>query len=186
MTEKKCKQCNLTKSIETFNKKTSNGKIYSWCEPCRKEYTKIYVANNWEKVKSNQKLYRDKNKEKIREIDIKYKTKFQTVLKSILRRLKKIDISCDIDIEYLYHLYFNQNARCAITGLEFNTQPYIGTKARSISVDRIDNSIGYRKGNIRLICFMVNVMRNRFSDREVLEMASAIVFGPWSKTDGTI
>ncbi len=45
----------------------------------------------------------------------------------------------------------------------------------SISIDRIDPSLGYSFGNIRLVCYQVNTFRGRWTDEQMLAMARAIV-----------
>lgn len=58
--------------------------------------------------------------------------------------------------------------------------PFIVTKNNpltiySASLDRIDNSISYMKGNVRFISVMANYARNTFDDEEVVKFAEAVV-----------
>ncbi len=45
----------------------------------------------------------------------------------------------------------------------------------SISIDRIEQSEGYTEGNVRLVCYSVNLFRGVSTDAEMLVMAKAIV-----------
>jgi hypothetical protein len=79
-------------------------------------------------------------------------------------------------------------------GLEFNldlndivipeTCPYTGLalqfnegrpKKNSYSVDRIDNSKGYVKGNVEIISYMANVMKQNSTEEEQIRFAKEIL-----------
>lgn len=67
MKKRICNICNIEKDIEQFSsKKDKNGKYYMhhYCKECEKEINKKYY--NKEKIKQKNKLYRQKNKEKIK------------------------------------------------------------------------------------------------------------------------
>lgn len=61
----------------------------------------------------------------------------------------------DITARYLMKLFIEQKGRCAVSGIVF---PF-GADADNwvISIDRLDNSVGYVKGNVRLVCEEFNV-----------------------------
>lgn len=61
---------------------------------------------------------------------------------------------------------------CQISGI-----PFEKTKGRSPfapSLDRIDSSVGYQKGNVRLVCHVANVSMNTWGIEPVLTLAKAI------------
>lgn len=72
----------------------------------------------------------------------------------------------DIDIKYLYDLLQQQDNKCAITGKEM--LPSFGD-IRSISIDRIDSSKGYIKGNIQLVCQIMNFAKSKYPDNAIKE-----------------
>lgn len=74
----------------------------------------------------------------------------------------------------LIELWRKQEGCCALSGIEM-TWGRGSMHATSLSVDRLDNSIGYHLHNIRLVCQAVNAMRGNGSDAEVLAIAKAIV-----------
>ena len=78
-----------------------------------------------------------------------------------LRATKKgKDISIEIDQEYIEKLYDDQGGACAISGLEMAMET---NNVKSLSIDRIDSSKGYIKGNVHLVCGIINNMKNEYS-----------------------
>lgn len=70
-----------------------------------------------------------------------------------------------VDKYYLYDLYSMQDGKCAITGREMTFKKPGSKKKRvatNCSVDRIDSSKGYVKGNIHLVCGAENISKNRY------------------------
>jgi hypothetical protein len=71
-------------------------------------------------------------------------------------------------------LWEDQKGLCAVSGLRMTW--YKGKALpTSISIDRIDSAKGYTKVNVRLVCYAVNVFRNRWSDDDMYAIATAIV-----------
>lgn len=67
--------------------------------------------------------------------------------------------------------YYEQNGLCALSGIVMNpntNSPY------TPSIDRIDSQKGYIKGNFQFLCSMVNMMKNKFNEKEFLEMCRRI------------
>jgi hypothetical protein len=71
--------------------------------------------------------------------------------------------STNLTPEYLYRLYLKQNKRCIYTGIklfactrrvrEYNKLAYTWYQA---SIDRIDPNRPYEKGNVQLVCAIIN------------------------------
>ena len=51
---------------------------------------------------------------------------------------------------------------------------YCGIKIATIGVDRIENTIGYEKGNITSCCWMCNKMKGSYSAEEFIEKCRII------------
>ena len=85
--------------------------------------------------------------------------------------------SVEIDIDDLIALWESQNGLCAITKV-----PMIATDDDGdfgISIDRIDSDKGYAKGNVRLTCARVNIMRSTLTDAMLYWWAVAISTGTY-------
>lgn len=88
------------------------------------------------------------------------------------RRRGKFEVA--IDARYLLDLWKKQEGLCALSGVKMAWREG-ALKIHSISIDRLDCSKGYVPGNVRLICFGLNNLRGRFSDKEALALARAFV-----------
>lgn len=69
----------------------------------------------------------------------------------------------EIDADYLEKLFIEQNGLCAVSGMELTLKSGQGCVATNVSIDRIDNAIGYKKGNIQLLCRSVNSLKMNMS-----------------------
>jgi len=73
---------------------------------------------------------------------------------SIMYRAKKDGFELDIDPNYIWDLFIQQDGKCALTNwkISFNKN----RKLNTVSVDRIDSTKGYIKGNVQLTNKLVN------------------------------
>jgi hypothetical protein len=86
------------------------------------------------------------------------------------RRIKLVSIS----IQDGWELFLKQNRKCALSGIDL-TFP-IKTKGEyTASLDRIDSSKDYIKGNIQWVHKHINVMKNKFPQSYFIEMCKLIV-----------
>lgn len=72
------------------------------------------------------------------------------------RQKEKKYIGTTIGLIDLMRLYDDQRGMCAITGLPMHTT--LNESDLSVSPDRIDNTLGYIDGNVRLVCSRANLM----------------------------
>lgn len=84
-----------------------------------------------------------------------------------------------VDLEYLKLLWISQGGFCPFSNISMILKTHTYRKndqanPYTASLDRIDNSIGYEKGNIRFVCLMANYARNRFSDEQVIEFCKKV------------
>lgn len=83
------------------------------------------------------------------------------------KRASKFNWKCDLDLPYLANLWFDQQGKCALTGVILdhasgtpdNKNPY------RTSIDRINNNRGYIKGNVRLLCHWANNAKSTWDDK---------------------
>lgn len=148
-----CLKCKLYLSPNMFCKdkgwlKKRNGFDVN-CKECKK---KIY-----EELKNKERNKNDLDK----------------ILKSRIRNMKKrspkIYYSEDVTVEYLKELWNKQEGVCALSNIKMVLSAHSGKNNLNVSVDRIDSSIGYVKGNLQLVCVAVNYMK---SDMDLMEFYS--------------
>ena len=83
------------------------------------------------------------------------------------KRAAKFNWRCDLDLAYLANLWFEQQGRCALTGmiLDYESGSLDNKNPYRTSVDRIDNDLGYVKGNVRLLCHWANNAKSTWDDK---------------------
>lgn len=84
----------------------------------------------------------------------------------IVYRCDKKGLDLAITPDILWDIYNDQNGLCAVSGVPI----FFGEKSldeTTASPDRIDQSKGYVKGNVRWVHKTVNSMRNTISDKEL-------------------
>ena len=97
----------------------------------------------------------------------------------IKSRAKRKGMECNVDVYFLLALLDRQEGKCAGTGRELLPSMYTTEKHRSdkntVSVDRIDSTKGYVKGNVQLVTFHYNTAKNSFSDEEFITLCKDVV-----------
>ena len=94
-----------------------------------------------------------------------------TFFKKIQSNAVKRNLEFNLDIDYLYDLYLNQNKKCALTGVDINivnSTVRLNYKLNTASLDRIDNNKGYTKDNVRWIHKNLNQIKSDYSDEELI------------------
>lgn len=92
--------------------------------------------------------------------------------------LRNKEFAEDVTPEYLYDLLELQDFKCALTG--DNLLPEDGSldhvrKDLPLSLDRIDSSKGYIRGNLQWVTKRVNWMKGDMSTEELFEMCNKIL-----------
>ena len=88
-------------------------------------------------------------------------------MSEIRYRAKTKGMDYDLDAEFLWKLYAQQNKRCILSGL-----PLVLNK--NASLDRIDSSGGYTKDNVQWVHVVVNKMKIDLKQEEFIAMAKTI------------
>lgn len=88
--------------------------------------------------------------------------------------LKHRQRSKTLGLAFLSQMYESQAGRCAVSGLEMTRVFGRGRVYTNISIDRIDSSIGYEPGNVRLVCLAVNLMKLEMDDCEFSQWVGLI------------
>jgi len=90
-----------------------------------------------------------------------------------------------VDLDYVYSVGSSQDFLCALTGteLEFTRggQKWLGKwcNPNSCTIDRIDSSKGYVKGNIQLITWRANCLKQHLDNAEFIEFCKDVAH--WAK-----
>jgi len=97
---------------------------------------------------------------------------------SIKKRATRKNMEMNIDLKYLNDLFKRQDGKCAISGVSiFIPSDHLSRKNHGLnvaSVDRIDNDLGYTKGNIQFTALGINFMRNTLSIAETKRFLNEI------------
>ena len=75
----------------------------------------------------------------------------------------------------MYALYDKQEGLCRYSGLPMTfIKDGTGYHLTNISIDRIDNSIGYTEDNVCLVCLAVNMMKYTLDLNELVDWCKLI------------
>jgi hypothetical protein len=147
---KVCSTCKVEKPLTEF---TSNRFMLSgymtYCKDCNNKRNKRYRGDNTNLTRACKR-----------------------VLGYINRRCRLKSMSIDIDYQYVESLYNSQNGLCAYTKEKME----LGSNSRNtLSIDRIDSSLGYIKSNIVLTTWKVNNCKQDLSLQEFKELCKMVV-----------
>ena len=92
--------------------------------------------------------------------------------------IKRYGIS-DIDLEYLKELWENQHGKCAYTGIQMILPKTLSEyhklhSIKKISLDRIDSSNGYIKGNVHFVCQAINLAKRDLPHLDMIHFIEEI------------
>lgn len=94
-----------------------------------------------------------------------------TAIKGRLVRKSKT-LTFEVSKEYLWKVYLSQNKKCALSGIDIKMSPI--KKLTTASLDRIESSKGYIKGNVQWLHKIVNRMKMDLSDQEFIKWCKLI------------
>jgi hypothetical protein len=90
---------------------------------------------------------------------------------------KMRNIEFNLDIEYLTDLFDKQNQKCSLTGMNlvFAENAKLHQKGfTTASLDRIDNTKGYIKGNVWWVHKRINIMKRTDSVKDFIEWCDKV------------
>lgn len=91
----------------------------------------------------------------------------------------------EVDLDYVYSVGASQDFLCALTGdeLEFTRGGtyWLGKwcNPQSCTIDRIDSNKGYVVGNIQLITWRANCLKQHLNNEEFIEFCKDVAY--WNK-----
>lgn len=102
-------------------------------------------------------------------------------LNRVKNRAKSTKKEFNLTVKYVEELYLKQNKQCALSGecIEFlkSWKKNLGYNNYqcTASLDRIDSSKGYIKGNVQWVHKEVNWMKNALDEARLLELCKKII-----------
>jgi hypothetical protein len=90
----------------------------------------------------------------------------------VKNRAGTANIPFEITIEDMYELFKQQNGKCALTGIQLVITT--STVKGNASLDRIDNSLGYIKGNVWWLDKDINMMKNKYSLNKFINLCHLV------------
>lgn len=156
-----CKRCNKEQSIDNFYKVPSMKDGHdNTCKTCRKELRRlrdgVKVTPIVTEIQQQKKASRERNIE-------------QAMLTSAKNRAARKGLEFNLELSDIVI-----PEKCPLLEVPF----HFGTKEcydYSPSIDRIDNSKGYVKGNIQIISMKANAMKNSASLEELYTFCKNIL-----------
>ena len=158
-----CTTCKKRKSTLLFHWKTDyrykdkvTKRLQRQCGPCR-------VQKDNDKYSSSADAY--------------LKRKIATLLQDCHRYRGRKKVSLNHD--KFFNEWKKQKAKtgltCPISGEKMTHTLGNGGVLTNISVDRIDSSKDYVRGNIQFVCLMTNIMKNKYNNETLLGWSKKIV-----------
>lgn len=168
--------------------------ISIYCNSCGKQINKLLTEVNRCKKRGQNKFYCNRScagKNNNTHLD-RYKDHFKKVkyirqsddyssfrwyIKCAKQHSEKRNHTYDIDLEYLKDLWEKQNGICPFTKQKLELRTHSNKEKAnpySASLDRIDNTKGYIRGNIRFVALIFNYARNTFSDEQVFQFCKQV------------
>lgn len=119
-------------------------------------------------VKHTRSVWKQNNPDKIKESYRKWNNSPNRILSKIKSRCKKRNIPFDLSLEDLEF-----PTHCPILGIKliYNSEGQ-GYKPNIASVDRIIPELGYIKGNVKIISWKANVVKNDSTIEELQKVIS--------------
>ena len=184
---KVCPKCEKRKRVSSFS--TAWGRYDSlavWCKDC----SNTYSAGRYQQTKERHKQrttvarkkrvaagstvereyaasYRQKNRGKIR-------PELATRRADAVKRCKKKGLPSTITLAELEALWRRQRGRCMLTGWKMQVAQGGLKDPYCLTIDRIDDGLGYVLGNVRLICWMANKAKAAWGPDLFLKMCKAV------------
>jgi hypothetical protein len=72
-------------------------------------------------------------------------------------------------------LWNNQKGKCALTNITLILRNDEKIKPNTASLDRIDSSIGYVKGNVQFVAYSINLAKVDFDNQEFIDFLHEVV-----------
>jgi hypothetical protein len=105
------------------------------------------------------------------------KSRLKRMLSQTKYDAKRRNLEFNLTHDYVFSLLKFQNEKCALTGKEFDYKvggDYNRRNPDGISIDRINNSIGYIVGNIQLVRCKLNIIKSNLDNNEFIDLCKQV------------
>lgn len=156
-----CTKCNVTKELLEFDtsKRAKDGR-YSICKLCKRAAHKQWVKANPNKVRQS-----EINRNVRRRLNVK-----REMFDRVKRRCGRTKVEFSISIEDIIIPEY-----CPALGLKLKVSDKGVPSRNSPSLDRIDSTKGYVPGNVQVISYKANTMKNDATEKELMLFAKWIL-----------
>lgn len=154
-----CRKCGEIKGLFNFDKdKTKKLGVGSICKPCASINSRAYYIKNATHIKSRVSEYSNTYTPLHRRDVISRLKNLCTKARGRSKEFSLVD-------QDLLDLWEKQQGLCAYTKLPLFAA---ANQLNTVSLDRIDSSIGYVVGNIQLVCAAINKMKQEYPEEVFL------------------
>ena len=154
---KDCVQCKSTLPSKRFSFRTDTKRLRPICDPCRHGNMRSnYESNKQQRIAKTTKYAEDNYEQKI--------------LSSALKSSKTKNLEFNLTIEDIVIPEY-----CPYLGTKITKTLGKGVVWTNASIDRIDSSKGYVKGNVEIISRQANSMKNMATKEELIVFAKNIL-----------
>lgn len=156
--KKVCTRCGTPKlATKEFFSTTATGHLSSWCKICIGKNSREWAKKNPAKMKAYAEKWAKKNPAKVRAKQHRRQESPEQLLRVTKSRAKKKGIPFDLvpgDLIY--------PKKCPYLGIPLKQHlgEGCGPKDDSPSLDRIESSKGYVRGNVEIISHRANMIKN--------------------------
>lgn len=173
MLQKTCIHCKTPKDLSEFvpDKRNTQDGTYNVCKECKREQVRISNAKKDYKAKHRKKYAEDstyKSMMKAKSATFRATHNERVLLSQAKIRSSKFGLPFNIDISDIVI-----PVKCPILGVTLK-RGIKGKSSESPSLDRVDNSRGYEKGNVRIISNLANTMKNNATKEQLIAFADNI------------
>jgi len=93
-----------------------------------------------------------------------FNTFLERYFKHVKKRASEKNFELDIDCKYLEKLWERQKGKCALSNMQIELRANWQKNLQTASLDRIDNTKGYIKGNVQWLHKDINNMKYTFTE----------------------
>jgi|UniRef100_A0A6C0IRH1 hypothetical protein len=156
---------------KTYNWRKKHPDKYEASKEKRRIPKEIKLKRSKERCEIQRKKSNERSKKKRDEQTLEQCIHYLVYHKKYDARVKKGRIKCEMTEELIMKLWEKQKGICALSGKEMNWK---NNSLYKLSIDRINQDGNYVEGEIQLVCYMVNIMKNHFTEEAVIDVCEAI------------